>query len=110
MKDVRASTAFAPGVAVISALTTLACCLPWGIGAALGTLGLGVLFARFRIGFIVLSVLLLGVGLMQILRLGRSCRRYSRVQIVFWGIAAAVVLGIVLFPQWVASLLAIHLS
>jgi hypothetical protein len=47
---------------------------------------------------------------MQILRLGRSCRRYSRVQIAVWGIAAAIVLGIVLFPQWVASLLAVHLS
>lgn len=110
MKDVRASTAFAPGVAVISALTTLACCLPWGIGAALGSVGLSVFFARFRIGFIALSILLLGVGPMQILRLGRSCHRHSRVQIAVWGIAAVVVLGIVLFPQWVASLLAVRLS
>lgn len=109
MKGVRASTTFAPAVAVMSALTTLACCLPWGVGAALGTVSLSVFFARFRSGFIVLSILLLGVGLMQILRLGRSCRRLSRVEMAFWVIAAVVVVGIVLFPQWVASLLALHL-
>jgi threonine/homoserine efflux transporter RhtA len=62
-------------------MATLACCLPWGIGAALGALGLSVFVARFQVELIVLSIVLLGVGLIQILRRGRSCRRHSRVEI-----------------------------
>jgi threonine/homoserine efflux transporter RhtA len=89
-------------------MATLACCLPWGIGAALGALGLSVFLARFQLEFIVLSVVLLGVGLIQILRRGRSCRRRSPVEIAIWGIGLAVVLAVVLFPEWVASLLAGH--
>jgi hypothetical protein len=44
-------------------------------GAALGALGLSVFVARFQVELIVLSIVLLGVGLIQILRSGRSCRR-----------------------------------
>jgi hypothetical protein len=106
MRAGRAATALTPVAAVLSALTALACCLPWGIGAALGTLGLSVLFARFQTEFILLSVLLLGIGLFQIVRLRRICRRSSRSEMVIWGIGAAVVLAIVLFPEWVAGLLA----
>ncbi len=108
MRSIRAATALPSIGATMSALTTLACCLPWGIGAALGTLGLSVFIARFQAELIVLSVALLGLGLIQILRRGRSCRRRSPVEIAIWGIAAVVVLAIVLFPQWVASLLAAH--
>jgi hypothetical protein len=46
MRSIRASATFAPPAAIVSALSTLACCLPWGIGAAIGTLGLSVFFAR----------------------------------------------------------------
>jgi hypothetical protein len=108
MRTFRPATALAPLTAAVGAMATLACCLPWGIGAALGALGLGVFVARFQAEFIVLSVVLLGVGFIQILRRGRSCRRRSRVEIAIWGIAAAVVLAVVLFPEWVASLLAGH--
>jgi hypothetical protein len=87
-------------------MAALVCCLPWGIGAALGALGLSVFIARFQAEFIVLSVVLLGAGLIQILRRGRSCRRRSRVEIAIWGIALAVVLAVILFPEWIASLLA----
>jgi hypothetical protein len=89
-------------------MATLACCLPWGIGAALGALGLSVFVARFQVELIVLSIVLLGVGLIQILRRGRSCWRHSRVEIAIWGVAVAVVLAVVLFPEWMASLLAGH--
>jgi hypothetical protein len=34
MKDIRASAALTPAAAVVSALATLVCCLPLGIGAA----------------------------------------------------------------------------
>lgn len=109
MKLPRASAVLTPSAAILSAMATLACCLPWGIGAALGALGLSVFFVRFQIWFIVLSVLLLLFGLFQVLRKGPNCRRRSRVEITLLGIAAVVVIGVVLFPQWVAGLLVGHL-
>lgn len=108
MRAFRPTTTLAPVAAAAGAMATLACCLPWGIGAALGALGLSVFIARFQTEFIVLSIVLLGAGLIQILRRGRSCRRRSRVEIAIWGIAVAVVLAVLLFPEWVASLLAGH--
>ena len=59
MKGLRAISTIAPVAAVMSALATLACCLPWGIGAALGALGLSVFLARFQLELIVLAVVLL---------------------------------------------------
>ena len=104
MRGMRTASALAPVAAAMSALATLACCLPWGIGAALGALGLGVFLARFQAEFILLSAVLLGAGLFQMLRQGRSCRRPSRVEMALWGFAAIVVLAVLLFPQWVASI------
>lgn len=105
MKGVRAATALTPIAAVMSALAALVCCLPWGLAAAMGALGLSAFFTRFQAEFLVLAVVLLAVGLVQILRRGRSCQRRNRIEIALWAIAAAIVLAVVLFPQWVASLL-----
>lgn len=107
MRSFRPTTTLAPVAAALGAMATLACCLPWGIGAALGALGLSVFLARFQAEFIGLSFVLLGVGLIQILR-GRRCRRRSRVEIAIWGIGAAIVLTVVLFPEWIATVLARH--
>jgi hypothetical protein len=89
----------------MSALAALACCLPWGLAAAAGALGMSAFFTRFQAEFLILALVLLAVGLVQILRRGRSCRRRSRIEIALWTMAAAIVLAVVLFPQWVASLL-----
>lgn len=105
MKDLRASAALTPAAAIVSALATLACCLPLGIGAALGALGLSVVFARFQVWFLILAVALLIFGLVEILRKGPHCRRRSRTEIALWSIAAVVVIGVVLFPQLVAGLM-----
>jgi hypothetical protein len=43
------------------------------------------------------------------MRKGQNCRRRNRVEITLWSIAAALVIGVVLFPQWVAGLLVGHL-
>jgi hypothetical protein len=106
MKGIRTSAVFTPTAAVVSALATLTCCLPWGIGAALGALGLSVFFAKFQFWFLALSVLLLFFGLFQVLRKGTSCTKRSRIEIALLSIAAVLVLAIILFPQWVAGLLA----
>jgi hypothetical protein len=105
MKGIRSSAVLTPTAAVVSALATLTCCLPWGIGAALGALSLSVFIAKFQVWFLALSLLLLAVGVFQVLRKGASCRKRSRVEITLLSIAAAVVLAVVLFPQWVAGLL-----
>lgn len=109
MKDVRTSAVLTPAAAIVSALATLICCLPWGIGAALGAVGLSVFFVKFEMWFLVLAVALLFLGLFQILRKGQSCRRRSRIEIVLLSIAAAVVIAVVFFPQWVAGVLVGHL-
>jgi hypothetical protein len=109
MKSIRASATFAPAAAIVGALSTLACCLPWGIGAALGTLGLSVFFAKFQMWFLVLSLVLLCLGLFQVMRTGRSCsRRRSRAEIALLSISAAIVISIILFPEWVAGLFVGH--
>ncbi len=103
------STAVTPTAAILSALATLTCCLPWGIGAALGTLGLSVVFARFQVWFLILSVALLFFGLFQVLRKRPGCEWRSRMEIALLSIAAVVVIAIALFPQWVAGVLVGHL-
>jgi len=105
MKAIRTSVVLTPTAAVVSALATIACCLPWGIGAALGAVGLSVVFAKFQVWFLAISVLLLLFGLFQVLRKGSNCAKRSRVEIAFLSIAAIVVLAVVFFPQWVAELL-----
>lgn len=109
MKETRVSAMLTPAAAIVSALATLTCCLPWGIGAALGALGLSPLFARFQIWFLLLSILLFVFGIFQVLRRGPNCRRRSRVEITLLGIAAVVIIAIVLFPQWVAGVLVGHM-
>jgi hypothetical protein len=56
------SEKIAPAAAVISALSTLACCLPLGVAAAAGAAGLGILVEPLRPWLIGLSIALLGVG------------------------------------------------
>jgi hypothetical protein len=109
MKNVRSSAILTPAAAALSALATLTCCLPLGIGAAFGALGLSVVFARFQIWFLILSIMLLLLGLIQVLRKGPNCRRRSRTEITLLSIGAAAVIAVVFFPQWVAGLLAGHL-
>lgn len=102
---VRTSSVLASVAAALTALATLACCLPWGVGAAFGALGLSVVFARFQVWLLALSMLLLGFGIFQFVRQSTVCRTHNRAEIALIGIAALVVMAVVLFPQWVAGLL-----
>ena len=109
MKAARTFSVLTPAAAMASALATLSCCLPWGIGAAFGALGLSVFFARVQVWFMFLSVVLLFFGFFQVLRGGANCRRRSRTEITLLTIATVVVAAVVFFPQWVAGLLVGHL-
>ncbi len=95
-----------PVAAAISALSTMACCLPSGIAAAAGAAGLGAVVEPLRPWLIGLSIGLLILGFVQLYRSNRSCRRRSPLSIAVFSISAVVVAAILLFPQISAGLLA----
>jgi hypothetical protein len=99
---------FAPVAAVVSALATLACCLPLGIAGAVGALGLGVALETMRPWLLGLACVLLCAGLFQMYRRQASCQRRSRLSIALFVLCALIVVTIILFPQqvaaWVAAL------
>jgi len=95
-----------PVAAAMSALATLACCLPLGIAGAVSTLGLSFALERLRPWLIGLAVILLGVSVFQMYHGRRSCQRRSRLSLVLFGLSAVVVLAVMIFPQKLAELMA----
>jgi hypothetical protein len=94
--------------AVLSSLASMACCLPFGFVAALGAAGAGAFLLKYRIWFLALSVVLLGIGYWQ-LRRARRCSAKPNVAsaVLFW-VAVAFVIGMVVFPQAIAGFIADH--
>jgi hypothetical protein len=72
MKGTWASAVLTPTAAIVSALATLACCLPWGIGAALGAVGLSVFF--FQIPSLVLGLFCRAAFLWILSAVPQRCR------------------------------------
>lgn len=99
-----------PVVAILSAIGSLACCLPLAFLGALGAAGVSAVFATLRPWLLVLSAALLVVGFIQLYREGRSCRRRSIASVVVFWIAVAIVLAMLFFPQQIATLLAGRLT
>lgn|SRR5690242_19838806 len=95
-----------PLAAVVTALASMACCLPLGIAAAVGAGGLAVVLAPIRPWLLALSAIFLAIGAVQLYRSRGVCRRRSRAGIALFWIAAVVVLGLMIFPQTVAGILA----
>jgi len=95
-----------PVAAAVSALSTMACCLPSGIAAAAGAAGLGVVLEPFRSWLMGLSVGLLAIGLVQLYRTNRTCPRRGPVSIAVFLVSAIVVLSVLVFPQVMAGILA----
>jgi len=102
----KPATKAMPVAATVIALSTLACCLPLSLSAALGVAGLAVAIEPYRHWFVSVSVFFLAVGLFQLYRYKRTCRKSSRSGIVVFSIAAVFVLGVSLFPQVIAVVLA----
>jgi len=95
-----------PVAAVIAALSTLACCLPFGFLGAMGLASLSVWAQSFRNWFIVGAILLLVIGFVQLYRGRNQCRKRSPISIALFWCAVVMVLLIVLFPQVIASMVA----
>lgn len=92
--------------AVLSSFATMACCFPLGFAAALGAGAASAFFTTLRFWFLGLSIVLIGIGFWQQHRAKRCAVRGRWVGNVFLWTAVVVVVGMILFPQQVAELLA----
>jgi len=101
----RVAERAAPVAAALSALATLACCLPLGIAGAVGALGLSVALASLRPWLIGIAVVLLGLGGWQMYRGQKACRRKSPLSLIVFGLSSAIVVAVIVFPQEIAGLL-----
>jgi hypothetical protein len=96
----------APLAAILSALASVACCLPVAFLAALGSASAGAYIAPLRPWLLGLAGVLLAVGFFQLYGGARHCARRSTTGVALFWIALAAVLALVLFPQVVAGILA----
>jgi hypothetical protein len=103
---VKHSEKLAPVAAVVSALSCMACCLPFGIAAAAGTAGLSLVLEPIRPYLMAVSGALILFGVWQLYRRGASCQRRSRISIAVFWTCAAVVAAMMIAPQIVANFLA----
>jgi len=94
-----------PVVAVIAALSTLACCLPFGFLGAIGLAGLSVRVQTARPWLLGGALVLLVLGFVQLYR-RNQCKKRSPISIALFWCSVVVVLLVILFPQVIASLLA----
>jgi hypothetical protein len=95
-----------PVAAVIAALSTLACCLPFAFLGALGLAGASVKLQLARPWLLVATGMLLVVGFVQLYLRRNRCRKRSPLSIALFWSAAVIVILIILFPQLIASLIA----
>ena len=100
------SEKIAPLAALMSALSTVTCCLPLSTSAAAGAVGLGVVLEPLRPWFLGSSMALLAIGFVQLRRSRVTSQRRSGVSTAVLLFSTMIVLALVLFPQTVASLLA----
>ena len=95
-----------PIAAVVAALSTIACCLPFGFLGAVGLAGASIRLQQFRGWLLGLAGLFLLIGFLQLYRTGRTCKSRSPVSIVMFWCAAVVVIAVIMFPQVIASVIA----
>ena len=101
----RVAEKITPVLGALSAVATLACCLPiagasmLGLGSLLGVLG------AYQAWLLPASGILLAVGGVQIWRSRRVCQRTSRVSVAILVVSALVVALVLFFPQSVPGFL-----
>jgi hypothetical protein len=96
----------APVAAALSAITTLACCLPIAFAAGTASASVAAVAGTYRWAFLAASVGLLAVGVVQLLQARRACRPRGAGSVLILGASTTIVLLVVLFPQVIAVLLA----
>src|SRR5215471_3858424 len=98
----KPSTRAIPVAAAITALSTLACCLPLSLSAAIGSATLSVVLEPYRNRLSAISILLLAIGTFQLYRFRRRCRKNSVSGIVIMVLSGIIVVSVSLFPQVIA--------
>ena len=96
----------APVAALLSAVSCMACCLPFGFAAAAGAAGAAVVLDRLRPWLMISSVALLLFGMWQLYSRPRVCRPRSRTSLAIFWTCAAIVVAMTVAPQLVAGFLA----
>jgi hypothetical protein len=92
--------------AILSSVATISCCLPIGFAAALGAGAASAFVTALRPWLLGLSIGLLGLGFWQQHRAKQCPVRGRLVGTVLLWAALIVVLGMILFPQQIAGLIA----
>lgn len=95
----------APAAAVVAALGTLMCCLPVAFLGAAGLAELSLWSARLHWWLLGSALVLLAAGFAQMYG-RRSCKTRGRASRMMLWIALGIVAAVILFPQWLATLLA----
>jgi hypothetical protein len=94
----------------VSAVGTLACCLPVTGAALLGFGGVFGAMAQYQEWMLPISVVCLVLSGGLIWRTRRVCHRTSKISLMILALSTAVVLMVLVFPQVVAGLLTDWLS
>jgi glycerol-3-phosphate acyltransferase PlsY len=102
---VKHTERIAPAAAVLSALSTVLCCLPLGFAGAAVAATAGGFVASLRPWLMGAAVIFLAIGFVQLSR-ARACNRRSRTSVVLLLACSAIVVVTLLFPQLLASVLA----
>ena len=97
----------APLAAAVTALSTLLCCVPIGFAAAVATTSVGLFVTAHQGWFLAASAGLVVLGFVQLRRGRATCSTARRrVSTALLAVSAALVIGVTLFPQVIANLLA----
>lgn len=92
--------------AIVSSILTIGCCLPIGFAAALGAGAASAFVTTLRPWLLALSLAFIGLGFWQ--QYGaKQCAVRGRLvgKVLLWA-AVVVVLGMILFPQEIAAIIA----
>lgn len=102
----RHAEKIAPLAAAATGLATLVCCLPIGIATAALTGSLSAAVAPLQSWLLGASIVLLGVGLVQLRQRQRVCARQPYASLIVFALSAVTVLLVLLFPQLIAGIVA----
>jgi hypothetical protein len=107
---VRVVEKVTPIMGAVSAVGTLACCLPVTGAALLGFGGIFGVMAQYQAWLLPISGICLALSGGFIWRTRRVCHRTSKISLVLLGFSTAVVVMVLAFPQTVAGFLTDWLS
>jgi hypothetical protein len=92
--------------AIMAAVATITCCLPLGFAGAVGAGLASAFFTTLRPWLLGLSVVLIGLGFWQQYRAKQCAVRGRWIGNVLLWAALVVVVGMILFPQQIAGVIA----